>query len=106
MFENELDARPEKHPLTNLMVILLMVALGFIIVGPLMGFFFALPFYEGSMLQLAEAIQFPVNNPDIKVPLYIIQGFATIVGLIVAPALYLVREKKSVNDFSKFRHVD
>lgn len=99
MFENELDARPEKHPLINLMVILLMVALGFIIVGPLIGFFFALPFYEGSMIQLAEAIQYPVNNPDIKVPLYIIQGFATFVGLIVAPALYLVREKKSVNDF-------
>ncbi|MEO5600156.1 MAG: CPBP family intramembrane glutamic endopeptidase [Cyclobacteriaceae bacterium] len=99
MFENELDARPEKHPVINLMVILLMVALGFIIVGPLIGFFFALPFYEGSMVQLAEAIQFPVNNPDIKVPLYIIQGFATLVGLIVAPALYLVREKKSVNDF-------
>ncbi len=101
MFENELGTHPEKHPVINLIVILLMVGLGFIIVGPIIGFFIALPFYDGSMVQLAEAIQHPMDNPDIKIPLYIIQGCATFAGLIVAPAIFLLREQKSVIDFFK-----
>lgn len=99
MFKNDSGGRPEKHPVINLIIILLMVGLGFIIVGPIIGFFFALPFYDGGMVQLAEAIQRPLENPEIKVPLYIIQGFATFVGLIVAPAIYLIREQKSLGNF-------
>ena len=103
MFENELGRRPEKHPVTNLIIILLMVGLGFVVVGPIIGFFAALPFYDGGMVQLAEAIQRPMENPGIKIPLYIIQGFATLTGLIAAPAMYLMREKKSIADFFKHK---
>jgi membrane protease YdiL (CAAX protease family) len=99
MFENQSGARQEKHPVINLIVILLMIGLGFVIVGPLVGFIAALPFYDGNMVELAEAIQSPMDHPDIKVPLYIIQGFATFVGLIIAPALYLARERRSLKDF-------
>jgi membrane protease YdiL (CAAX protease family) len=106
MFENELGTRPEKHPVINLIIILLMVGLGFIIVGPIIGFFIALPFYDGSMVQLADAIQHPINNPEIKIPLYIIQGCATFVGLIVAPALFLAREHRSLTDFFKQRGLE
>jgi membrane protease YdiL (CAAX protease family) len=89
MFENQLGTRPEKHPVISLIIILLMVGLGFVIVGPAIGFFFALPFYDGSTTELLQAIQQPLENPDTKIPLYIIQGSATFVGLIVAPAIYL-----------------
>ena len=105
MFENEIGARPQRHPVINLIVILLMVGLGFIIVGPIIGFFIALPFYDGSMIALAEAIQDPLDNPDIKIPLYIIQGSATFVGLIVAPAIFLTREQRSLADFFNSRGV-
>ena len=105
MFENEIGARPERHPVINLIVILLMVGLGFIIVGPIIGFFIALPFYDGSMIQLAEAIQDPLQNPDIKIPLYIIQGSATFMGLIVAPAIFLTRQQRSLADFFNMRGV-
>ena len=105
MFENEIGARPERHPVINLIVILLMVGLGFIIVGPIIGFFIALPFYDGSMIELAEAIQDPLQNPDIKIPLYIIQGCATFVGLIVAPAVFLTREQRSLADFFNMRGI-
>ena len=105
MFEDQLGARPEKHPVINLIIILLMVGLGFVIVGPIIGFFFALPFYDGGMLALAEAIQQPIENPDIKIPLYIIQGFATFVGLIIAPAIYLTREQKSLGDLLNARGI-
>src|SRR5687768_17500475 len=99
MFENELGARSEKHPVINLIVILLMVGLGFIIVGPIIGFFIALPFYDGGMIQMAEAIQRPMDHPELKVPLYIIQGCATFVGLLVAPAFFLRWERRSLGDF-------
>ena len=99
MFENHFGARRERPPVINLLIILLMVGLGFIIVGPIIGFFLALPFYDGGMLQLADAIQNPLDNPDVKIPLYIVQGCATFVGLIVAPAVYLTREQKPLGDF-------
>lgn len=99
MFENEIGTRPQQHPVINLIIILLLVGLGFVIVGPIIGFFIALPFYDGSMVELAEAIQSPLENPDIKIPFYIIQGCATFVGLIVAPAIYLMRERQSLGDF-------
>ena len=105
MFEDQFGARRERHPVINIIVILLMVGLGFIIVGPIIGFFIALPFYDGSMIQLAEAIQNPLDHPDIKIPLYIIQGSATFVGLIVAPALFLTREQRSLADFFNTRGV-
>lgn len=99
MFENQLGSRQQNHPVINLIVILLMVGLGFVIVGPIIGFFIALPFYDGGMIELAEAIQRPLDNPDVKIPLYIIQGCATFVGLIVAPAIFLIREQRSLGDF-------
>ncbi|HEX8040418.1 MAG TPA: CPBP family intramembrane glutamic endopeptidase [Chryseosolibacter sp.] len=76
-----------------------MVGLGFVIIGPILGFFLALPFYHGGMVELAEAIQQPLENPDTKIPLYIIQGCATFVGLIVAPTIYLNRERQSLSGF-------
>ena len=106
MFKSELDTRPEKHPVINLIIILLMVGLGFVIVGPIIGFFFALPFYDGGMAELAVAIQPPIEDPDMKIPLYIIQGFATFVGLIVAPAIYLLREQRSLSTFFSTRGMD
>ena len=103
MFENESSTRQQKHPAINLVVILLMVGLGFVIVGPIIGFFVAMPFYDGGMLDLAEAIKDPLAHPEIKTPLYVIQGFATFVGLIVAPAVYLIREQKSLGDLFNTR---
>lgn len=99
MFEYESAARSPKHPVRNLIVLLLMVGLGFIIVGPIIGFFIALPFYDGSMIELADAIQRPMDHPELKIPLYIIQGSATFVGLLVAPAVFLRWDQRSLGDF-------
>lgn len=83
-----------------------MVGLGFVIIGPILGFFIALPFYHGGMAELAEAIQQPLDNPDTKIPLYIIQGCATFVGLIVAPTLYLNRERQSLSAFFRDKRLE
>jgi uncharacterized protein len=99
MLENDLSPRPERHPVINLIIILLLVGLGFTMVGPVIGYFAALPFYQGDGEALFEAIQDPVNHPEVKIPLYIIQGFATLTGLIVVPALFMARNGRPVADF-------
>jgi membrane protease YdiL (CAAX protease family) len=75
------------------------VGVGFIFVGPFVGFFAALPFYPGSMFELVEALKDPVNHPELKVPLYIMQGFSTLIGLIIGPSLFLAAESKPVSIF-------
>ncbi|HYG04620.1 MAG TPA: CPBP family intramembrane glutamic endopeptidase [Chryseosolibacter sp.] len=89
------DNKYSRHPLLSLLLILLMVGLGFVIVGPTVGFIFAMPFYDGSMMDMLADMQ-AVNDPAIKLPLYITQGFATFIGLIVVPVLYLNLERKSL----------
>lgn len=86
----------EKPPVVNLLVIILMVGLGFVIVGPLIGAVVALPFFDGGITQLMEALQPPFNDPNLKIPLYIMQGCATIVGLIATPAVYLMSRQRSM----------
>jgi uncharacterized protein len=99
MYENELEPRPERHPVISLIIVLALVGLGFVVVGPLIGFFIAIPFYEGSMMEMAEAVADPLAHPELKMPLYIMQGCATFIGLIVFPALYLTAARRSMTDF-------
>ncbi|MFN5169165.1 MAG: lysostaphin resistance A-like protein [Cyclobacteriaceae bacterium] len=69
--------------------IILMVALaGFIVVGPLIGFAISLPFFTGSLIDFTTALQQPQDHPEIKIPYFILQGSATLFGLVVIPALW------------------
>lgn len=86
MFETNEQRWPS---FSTLILLLIGICLGFVVVGPLVGFLFALPFYDGSMLDLATAMQNPSDNPDVKLPVYILQAAATFVGLIVTPLLLL-----------------
>lgn len=86
---SELTGISQRHPLTSLVFILLTTILGFMIIGPLLGFFIAMPFYDGSIFDLVEKIANPTLYPEIRLPLVIIQGSATLIGLILIPLLYL-----------------
>jgi membrane protease YdiL (CAAX protease family) len=101
MLENELSNRPERHPLLSLFLLLIVVGIGFVIIGPIIGLVVAMPFYPGSFMDLAESLQDPVSDPDLKMPLYIMQGFATFIGLIIGPAWFLTTERKSLIPFFK-----
>lgn len=106
MFETESGIRSERHPVISLIIILLIVGLGFIVVGPIIGFFVAIPFFEGSMVELSEAIQQPASHPELKIPLFIMQGSATLFGLILGPAWYLSVRQRSVLDFFKGKNTE
>lgn len=82
-----------------------MVGLGFVIVGPAIGYLFALPFYHGQT-QLIEAIQPPLQDPAIKIPLYIIQAAATGIGLILTPAVYLMTRQRSLGKLFTTKGID
>lgn len=61
------------------------VFIGFVIIGPLIGFFVALPFYEGSFFALAEELQAVQPSAAAKTPIMVMQGCATFIGLVLIP---------------------
>ncbi len=101
MTETSISNSPDVNPIKVIFLTLLTVLLGFVIVGPLVGAMVAMPFYDGNFMDLAEALQNPTAHPEIKTPLYIMQGRATFVGLIVGPSLLLLAFRRSAFDFFK-----
>lgn len=87
----------DKPPLQSLLVTIVMFFLGFMVVGGIIGFMIAEPFYDGNLLtdMLSEE---PGN--DLFYPLLIVQGVTSFVGLIIFPFLQLrFLEHKSVAPF-------
>jgi len=83
----ELEAESKIHPLNMAILTLLVATLGFVIIGPLIGVFLALPFVEGNFLDQMQYLADPVNHPEIKLALYIMQGCATFFGLALIPLI-------------------
>lgn len=91
----DLDQTSERHPLLSVLLTLFVVAIGFVAIGPMIGLLIALPFYDGPITELTNLINSPAGHPELKIPLFILQGAATFFGLIVCPAVYLLSEGKS-----------
>ncbi|MEK6783783.1 MAG: CPBP family intramembrane glutamic endopeptidase [Bacteroidota bacterium] len=86
----------DRPPWISVLLIFLTSMAGFIIIGPLIGMLVAMPFVEGSFINFLVDVSSPIDHPEIKTPLYIVQGCATFFGLIVGPTLYLFSiEKKN-----------
>lgn len=101
MFENEERPVTSLHPVPAIILIMISVTIGFVLVGPLIGVLASTPFYDGGILELAKALETPLESPGIKIPIYILQGFATLVGLIITPIVLLYVFKRSPSDFFK-----
>ncbi|HEX5168607.1 MAG TPA: CPBP family intramembrane glutamic endopeptidase [Cyclobacteriaceae bacterium] len=99
MFEDEGSPVSFLHPIPAIILIMIGVTLGFVLVGPLIGILASLPFYNGGILELAKALETPLQSEGIKIPIYILQGFATLVGLIITPIILLRAFKKSAFAF-------
>ncbi len=74
----------------NILLVLGAVLAGFVVIGPLIGILIALPFYDGTIMEFMAALSNPIGNEAIKIPFYIVQGFSTLFGLIIMPALLIV----------------
>ncbi|VAW29598.1 hypothetical protein MNBD_BACTEROID06-618 [hydrothermal vent metagenome] len=78
---------PHLGPWKLLIISLVGSLLGFQLIGVLIGAFVALPFYDGSVMELFGAMADPINNPEIKMPLMITQGIGSAFGMIFIPWL-------------------
>jgi len=79
---------------------LLVAGIGFLLVGPLIGFFISTPFFDGTILEQAEKMADPMSHEEFRVPLYLMQGCATLIGLAVLPIIFTFgAERKGLNYF-------
>ncbi|HEY3402795.1 MAG TPA: CPBP family intramembrane glutamic endopeptidase [Ohtaekwangia sp.] len=86
----ELEAsRGKPHPWVVVLISLLAVFLGFQLIGLFAGILLISPFYEGTLVEMMEALARPTNDPDMKLYLYCIQGCGAIIGFIVVPYFIL-----------------
>lgn len=89
----------DKPPLTSLFLILAVVFIGFVVVGPMVGFAIAMPFYEGDFL---SDFAHGTLNQNSFVPLMTVQGVTSFIGLILLPMAYIrYTENKEINLFFK-----
>jgi hypothetical protein len=86
-----------RHPVLSLSYILLVVATGFLFLGPALGLLFASPFYDGNLFADFTAIRGGQSNPQLFTALMVVQATAGLLGLVVFPIVYLnVIEHKSI----------
>lgn len=89
-----------RPPFLSVVIILAVAVMGFVVIGPMIGFMLAEPFYDGENL-LADIMAGSVKENS-SVALLIVQGSVTFIGLIALPMLYIrFSEFKPISAFFK-----
>lgn len=101
----EFPPRMERSPWTQVVFTLLVALAGFIIIGPMIGLFMAFPFYDGTAMTFLEDLSAPLAHPEIKLPLFIVQGAATFIGLALIPAFFHFKSRGE-NIFRQMKSTD
>ena len=86
---SELTGISQKPAWVSIIFILITATLGFVMIGPAIGIFVAMFFYDGTVFDLIGKISNAAAHPEIWLPILIMQGCATLIGLILIPALYV-----------------
>ena len=90
-----------RNPLISILVTLLIVLVGFQLIGPMIGMMFAFPFYPGSHLDFQDAMLSPFTHPEFKNSLLLMQGFGTFFGMILLPYYFLRAQSRSPSTQSR-----
>lgn len=85
----ELEASRHPRPFFVVMVTLIAVFFGFQVIGLFVGLLLASPFYDGNLVEMAEALASPGDDPNMKYLFYFIQGCGAILGFIIIPHFIL-----------------
>lgn len=102
--DNQLHLSEQRSSIASSLLVILFSLIGFVIVGPSIGLLLGMLFYDGNIFDFATILQPPFNDPAVRLPLFIAQGCATLIGLILVPWLFLKSyEKKSLNSFFKIK---
>lgn len=94
LFDNNIQLSENRSSLFSILIILVIVFVGFQIIGPLIGMVFALPFMQGSLIEQLELLSSGNPGTDMRVPLMIMQGTGTLVGMVVIPWAYLKAQER------------
>ena len=100
-FDNKLIWSSKYSPSIGAFLLLFTAFLGFIAVGPLIGLLLGFPFYDGDLNTYYEQmLSNPMSDTSFKLPLFILQGTASLVGFIIFPTLFMVfYERQTINNF-------
>ena len=90
-FDNGLELSTERNPLLSAGIILLFTFLGFIVIGPMIGFLLGFPFFDGSLAEYTDLIAGGnIMNDKFKIPAFVMQGTASSIGFILIPILLMI----------------
>lgn len=102
-FNNGLELSTQRHPIHSAGIILILAFLGFLIIGPMIGFLFGFPFFDGSLAEYTDLfLGGDIMNSRFKTPAFVMQGTASTIGFILIPLLaMIIYEKQTVMVFFK-----
>lgn len=88
----------DKPPLVSFLLIIAVVFIGFVVIGPMVGMALAMPLYGTNFL---SDLTSGTLNPDSSfLPLMIVQGTVSFIGLVALPMLYIrYTENKPIKRF-------
>lgn len=93
-----IDGDRSLNPASSILIFFATVFLGFAVIAPAIGFFIAIPFYQGNLMELIEDITSGQTNESIRIPYLIMQGCASAIGLIAIPMMaYRFIVKKQIH---------
>ena len=102
---SELDNQPyPRPPFVTFILVLLVAMVGFVFFGPVLGVLIAAPFSNNGLLDFVSQMGNPLLYPEVKTPYMIVQGSATLFGLIALPSLYwwAVEKRNPFQDVKAF----
>jgi uncharacterized protein len=85
-----------RRPGISILLTLLLVLIGFQLIGPLIGMLIAYPFFPGTPLEFQEAMKEPFQHPELKTSILLMQGTGTLFGMIVLPYFLLKKQGRSL----------
>lgn len=94
-----INSRP--HPILFALLTFVVSMIGFQLIGPLIGFFFCLPFLPNDLVTVVSHLEQATDHAYLKVPLYIMQGMGTLVGLVLIPLWLLKAYRRNEIPFFK-----
>ena len=102
-FNNGLELSTQRHPIYSAGIILILAFLGFLIIGPMIGFLFGFPFFDGTLAEYTDLfLGGDIMNKRFKTPAFVMQGTASTIGFILIPLLaMIIYEKQTVMVFFK-----
>ncbi len=88
IIKSEVELPGGMQGIFNAFILLFIAVIGFIIIGPIIGFLISMPFYSGDLISLQNTLANPSSSEDGKTILYFLQAGSTL-GMVLLPLIYI-----------------